>query len=464
MEAKATEFKQTEELFRKKEKRFDLALKASQDGMWEWNSKTGEDYWSPQFKRLMGYQDNEIEPSVQEWESMLHPDDRKSVLDILKNHIEKHESFNQEFRLKTKNGDYRWYCSRGQALWDAEGKPIKVIGSMRDISDIKRLEIELKESYQDLEEKVEKRTIELRAVNEKLKKTINEQRQTEDKLRVATDFMNSLIESSGDCITIADPSGYLTRINNYFLQMLGYEREEEVIGKHITDFGPKENTNYESITGEVVHLSKKYFEDRKAMYEKFKKDGRISNWQVYLVTKTGQLVPVEHNLSFLYSEKGDPIATFGITRNITERKRAEEIIRKSEEKYHNLIEHSNDAIISINPAGIVMGFNKRAEEMFGYSRDEVLGKSSALLVAQQNREKQKEELKRLKETGAAFDKDQNIFEGIGVRKDGEEFNVEFSFYIVRINGEVIATSSIRDISKRKWQRKNLLTIRSVLRL
>ncbi len=141
---------------------------------------------------------------------------------------------------------------------------------------------------------------------------------------------------------------------------------------------------------------------------------------------------------------------------IDEHRQTEKELKKSEEKYYKLIEQANDAIISINTAGIVMGFNKRAEEMFGYPREEILGKSSDLLVAQQNREKQKEELKRFKEAGAAFDKDQNIFEGIGVGKDGEEFPVEFSFYIVEINGEIIATSSIRDISKRKVAEQKLI--------
>ena len=155
-------------------------------------------------------------------------------------------------------------------------------------------------------------------------------------------------------------------------------------------------------------------------------------------------------------QAGNFISGVGSVRDITARKRSEEALKKSEEKYHNLIEHANDAIISVNTAGIIMGFNKRAEEMFGYSREEILGKSSALLVAQQNREKQKEELKKLEKAGATFDKDQNIFEGIGVRKDGKEFNVEFSFYIVEINGEIIATSSIRDISERKLAEQKLI--------
>ena len=89
----------------------------------------------------------------------------------------------------------------------------------------------------------------------------------------------------------------------------------------------------------------------------------------------------------------------GIARNITDRKRAEERLRKSEEKYQKLIEHANDAIISINQEGILIGFNKKAEEIFGYSSDEILGKPSYLLAPLSTRENQKQIIKQFKETG-----------------------------------------------------------------
>ena len=103
LQKKVSELEAKEAQFKQKKERFDLALKASQDGLWDWNIKSAEDYWSPQFKKLIGYQDNEVEASFEKWEAMLHPDDRQQVLDILKKHLEKRGDFNQEFRLKTKN-------------------------------------------------------------------------------------------------------------------------------------------------------------------------------------------------------------------------------------------------------------------------------------------------------------------------------------------------------------------------
>ena len=179
---------------------------------------------------------------------------------------------------------------------------IRIDGIVTDITERKQLEDHLKLAQQKLEEKVEMRTAELKAANEKLRKKINEHRQTEDELRKTKTFMDNMIDNSLDCIITADISGNLTRANTYFLQLLGYESEEEVLGKHMTDFGPIENKTYESTTGEVIKLDKKYFEDRMTMYNKFVKEGKITNWQGYFVTKEGKLVPIEHNLSFLYSE------------------------------------------------------------------------------------------------------------------------------------------------------------------
>ena len=148
---------------------------------------------------------------------------------------------------------------------------------------------------------------------------------------------------------------------------------------------------------------------------------------------------------------------------IDEQRQTEKELKKSEEKYYRLIEQATDAIISVNTSGKIMGLNKRAEAMFGYSREEILGKSSAMLVAPKNREKQQVALKKLEEPVNASNWEQDIFEGLGANKKGEEFPVEFSFYTVEINGEVISTASVRDVSKRKMEEQKLMHYQDRLR-
>jgi PAS domain S-box-containing protein len=464
LEAKTAQLKKTNEQLVEKEERFELALKASQDGLWDWNIKDQDEDWLPQYKKILGYQDDEIEPNFEKWESMLHPDDRKYVMELMRNYLEKPRNtiLEGEFRLKTKNGDYRWYSSRGQGVWDEKGRAIRMVGSTRDITDIKQLELELKATYQTLEEKVLKRTNELRAANKELKKIIAQQKQTEDELRQATNFMDNLIESSLDCIVVADISGYVTRANKFFLKLLGYQREEEVIGKHIVEFGPKENIQYKLITGEEINLNNEYFEGRKVMYNKLLKEGRVSNWQNYLITKEGKLVPIEHNVSFLYNEKGDPIATVGIARNITERKVAEKALKESQEFLEKTFRTSLEGIVVIDPQGYITMANDTFFNMLGYSEEELIGENMDLL-----RPEGEEHLQKTREFLDAFIGNEYAkeFELEWQRKDGTLIDVELNATLVKDKQGtfVWGVGSIRDITGRKKAEKELYDYQNQLK-
>ncbi len=141
---------------------------------------------------------------------------------------------------------------------------------------------------------------------------------------------------------------------------------------------------------------------------------------IFVWHKNGYKIPVE--ISSSVTKMGGKNIIQGIFRDITERKQVEKALKQSEEKYYKLIEHANDAIVSINREGAIIGFNKSAEKMFGYHREEILGKPSYLLVVQQQRENQKRILKQFAETGNRLAKDINILEGKALRKDGKEFD------------------------------------------
>src|SRR5690606_38312397 len=115
------------------EERFALAVRGSTDGLWDWNVETDEVYYAPRFKELLGYRDHEFASLFSSFESHLHPDDRDCILESIQAHLQRQVPYDVEYRLRTKSGEYRCFRARGQAIWDKEGKPLRVAGSITDI-------------------------------------------------------------------------------------------------------------------------------------------------------------------------------------------------------------------------------------------------------------------------------------------------------------------------------------------
>ena len=236
-------------------------------------------------------------------------------------------------------------------------------------------------------------------------------------------------------------------INETMGKMIGYSKDE-LIGKHPIELSKKDKEHKTS--------------GKQIVQEMLKKDvmtGIERTW----IKKDGSLIVVEINLAFLKDDKGNVTGSVAGIRDITERKKVETELKKSEEKYHNLIEHANDAIVSINQRGGIIEFNTKAEELFGYNREEILGKPVYFLAPQQYNEGQKNILKEFEKTGGILGLDERIIEGGGLKKNGQEFSLEFSYYVLKVHGEPIATSIIRDITKRKEAEKKLITYQNQLR-
>jgi len=126
--------------------RLELCWRGAGDGMWDWDMKTSEVVLSDRWKESLGYETKEIENLYIEWESRLHPKDKDKALKLLNNHIEKRTPYKSEYRMKMKSGEWRWFQDRGQALWNEDGVPFRMAGSLRDIHNHKIQQKELEES------------------------------------------------------------------------------------------------------------------------------------------------------------------------------------------------------------------------------------------------------------------------------------------------------------------------------
>jgi PAS domain S-box-containing protein len=142
------------------EERFTLAIEGTNDGIWDWpDINKDEEYWSVQFKNLLGYAENEIVASYSQFLAMLHPDDMNPLKLMLTDHFEKYTPFNIEFRLKKKSGEYCWFRAKASTVRDSEGKPVRMVGSIRDITQRKSSEERLREYASQMEKKSEELAI-----------------------------------------------------------------------------------------------------------------------------------------------------------------------------------------------------------------------------------------------------------------------------------------------------------------
>ncbi|OQW67126.1 MAG: hypothetical protein BVN35_20595 [Proteobacteria bacterium ST_bin11] len=161
LEAKIAERTQA---LRTSEERYMLAERAVNDGIWDWNILTHEYYLSPRWNKILGYADGEL-PNVESiFFELIHPDDKERASEVFRNHLEHNERYTTELRLRHKDGSYRWVLDRGEALRDADGLAVRMVGSITDITERKAAEAELLKYREHLEELVAMATTEVKAI------------------------------------------------------------------------------------------------------------------------------------------------------------------------------------------------------------------------------------------------------------------------------------------------------------
>ncbi|MDP3540540.1 MAG: EAL domain-containing protein [Azonexus sp.] len=174
-----------EEALRESEERWKFAIEGVGDGLWDWNMQTGEAFYSPHYKEMLGYSEDEIGNTADEWLKRIHPDDLPGLMAAMQPYLEgKAGAVTVVFRMQHKDGSWQWTQGRGLVVSrSADGQPLRMIGTNTDITERKRVE---------------------------------------EQLLLAA----SVFEHAREGIMITEPDGTIIDINEAFTRITGYCREE----------------------------------------------------------------------------------------------------------------------------------------------------------------------------------------------------------------------------------------------
>ncbi len=322
--------------------RFQVATMGSQEGLWEchplpetsWEAPETPAWYSDQFMTLLGFEAHEFPPVSGSWASRIHPEDVPHVFQALRSHIENHVPYDVESRLKTKQGEYRWFQGKGQAIYDEQGAFVRGGGTIRDIT---------------------------------------EQKESKEAVKRKHALLTTVVEGTSDIIFVKDHEGRYLLVNSMGAAILGLSIDE-IIGRTDNEiFSEGSHTLFTQHDKDVLHCK---------IPQSFEVDVEDAGAVVrtFLVTKE----------IFVQAEEGLE-GLFCIARDITFRKATELTIREREKRYRAIMENAYDLIIEVDASANFLYVSPNFQEILGYAPPALVGTSIFSLVHPDDREKVEKE-------------------------------------------------------------------------
>ena len=376
-----------EEALRESKEKYRTLAENAMDGIYI-ISPEGFEYVNPAFEKIFGYNSKEVCREDFDFFDLIHPEDRQLVL-------EREEARKKgkilppiySFRILTKDGKTKDVEVNTVPL---SGEKVRVLGILRDVTERTRAEKALRES--------------------------------EEKYK-------TLVQTSPEAVTVTDLEGNITYVSKQTLELHGFKSAEELLGKSAFDF-----------------IAPEHHERAMINLQKTLKEGAIKDIEYIFLKKDGTRFIGELNCAFIKDTDGSPKMLIGTTKDITERKRAREAIKESEERYKDLVEKAGVAILIDDREANVKYCNKKYAEMFGYSVEEMKKKSIRSIVHPDDVNRvMKYHKGRVQGRKAPL-----RYECRGIKKDGSILNIEINATALKYDGNIIGTRSyIWDVTKRK---------------
>ena len=216
-----------EEKLKRSEKRLREAQSIAHVGNWEWIIAENNLYWSDEVYRIFGLSPQEFQPSYEIFLNFVHQEDRSMVDQAVNGALTEQAGYDVEHRICLGDGSERIVRERGQIYKDQGGRPVRMVGTVQDVTELKRAEAALRKSHEILENRVVERTQELKKANEVLKSKIDELERAEFELKK----LSLAIEQSPSPVMITDLEGTIEYANPSFTRITGYT-VQEALGKN----------------------------------------------------------------------------------------------------------------------------------------------------------------------------------------------------------------------------------------
>jgi len=226
------------------------------------------------------------------------------------------------------------------------------------------MEEALQKAYDTLEIRVDERARQLTKINEQLRGEIDEREQLEEALQESEKRYRLVAENAADAIWTLDMNMRPTYISPSITRLLGYSVEEAMAKTMKEVFTPASFEVVMKVLAEELSIEKM------AQTDSFR--SRVLEFE--LNRKDGSIVPVEISYSFLRGADSQPTGILAITRDISQRRRADETLRESEEKLRTIIENTRDVIFQLSPLGIIQYVSPRVKDLYGYEPEDLIGK------------------------------------------------------------------------------------------
>jgi PAS domain S-box-containing protein len=315
-----TERKQAEQALRDSEYLLSESQKVAQLGHYDLDVLTGNWTSSKILDNIFGIDDNFIK-NVEGWSDILHPDIREEMLTYFNESVLKqHQKFDKEYRIiRINNGEERWVYGLGELELDSNGNPVKMIGTIQDITNQKR---------------------------------------SEEALQKSRERYRSLYQNTPAMLHSIDQEGRLTNVSKYWLKKMGYSLNE-VLGHHSTDFMTEESSSYAK---EVI--LPKFYETgscRDVPYQYVKKNGEVMDALLSAITEN--------------DENGELIHSLSVIIDVTDRKQAEASLRQSEARLRQVIDLVPHYIFAKDHKGRFILANSASAESMGTTPEEIIGKT-----------------------------------------------------------------------------------------